>query len=99
VTDSRPPSAPPQSRLGTAIRTASSSWQGKTDINVNSDNAYTIPVETVTTDTYLDSATYEIAGTTEVAPGVTPEPASVELVLSGLGAIAWRLRRRTQKTT
>jgi hypothetical protein len=62
---------------------------GQTDINVNTNNAYTIPVETITTDTYLDSATYEIAGTTEVAPGVTPEPASVELVLSGLGAIAW----------
>jgi hypothetical protein len=62
---------------------------GQTDINVNTNNAYTIPVETITTDTYLDSQTYEIAGTTEVAPGVTPEPASVELVLSGLGAIAW----------
>jgi hypothetical protein len=72
---------------------------GQEDVNVNSDNAFIIPVETVTTDTYLDSQTYEIAGTTEVAPGVTPEPASVELVLSGLGAIAWRLRRRTQKTT
>jgi hypothetical protein len=71
---------------------------GQTDINVNTDNLYTIPVETVTTDTYLDSATYEIAGTTEVAPGVTPEPASVELVLSGLGAIACGLRKRVRNT-
>jgi hypothetical protein len=71
---------------------------GQTDLNVNADNLYTIPVETVTTDTYLDSQTYEIAGTKAVSPGVTPEPASVELVLSGLGAIAW-LRRRTKQTT
>jgi hypothetical protein len=69
---------------------------GQLDINVNTNNAFTIPVETVTTDTYLDSATYEIAGTTEVAPGVTPEPASVELVLSGLGAIACGLRKRAR---
>jgi hypothetical protein len=66
---------------------------GQTDINVNTNLQYTVPVETVTTDTYLDSATYEIAGTKAVAPGVTPEPASVELVLSGLGAIAWCRRR------
>jgi hypothetical protein len=71
---------------------------GQLDINVNSNNGFTIPVETVTTDTYLDSATYEIAGTTEVAPGVTPEPASVELVLSGLGAIACGLRKRVRNT-
>jgi hypothetical protein len=71
---------------------------GQEDVNVNSDNAFTIPVETVTTDTYLDSATYEIAGTKAVTPGVTPEPASVELVLSGLGAIAWRLRKRVRNT-
>jgi hypothetical protein len=69
---------------------------GQLDINVNTNNGFTIPVETVTTDTYLDSATYEIAGTTEVAPGVTPEPASVELVLSGLGAIACGLRKRAR---
>jgi hypothetical protein len=72
---------------------------GQEDVNVNTNNLFTIPVETVTTDTYLDSQTYEIAGTESVAPGVTPEPASIELVLSGLGAIVWRLRRRTQKTT
>jgi hypothetical protein len=71
---------------------------GQQDINVNVNNAFTIPVETVTTDTYLDSQTYEIAGTTEVAPGVTPEPASVELVLSGLGAIACGLRKRVRNT-
>jgi len=66
---------------------------GQTDINVNTNNGFTIPVETVTTDTYLDSATYEIAGTKALAPGVTPEPASVELVLSGLTALAWCRRR------
>jgi hypothetical protein len=66
---------------------------GQLDINVNSNNGFTIPVETVTTNTYLDSATYEIAGTKAVTPGVTPEPASVELVLSGLGALAWCRRR------
>jgi len=71
---------------------------GQLDINVNSNNGFTIPVETVTTDTYLDSQTYEIAGTKAVSPGVTPEPASVELVLSGLGAIAWRLRKRVRHT-
>jgi hypothetical protein len=71
---------------------------GQTDINVNTNNAFTIPVETVTTNTYLDSATYEIAGTKAVTPGVTPEPTSVELVLSGLGAIAW-LRKRVRQTT
>jgi hypothetical protein len=70
---------------------------GQEDINVNLNNQFTIPVETVTTDTYLDSATYEIAGTKAVSPGVTPEPASVELVLSGLGAIAW-LRKRARHT-
>ncbi len=66
---------------------------GQEDINVNTNNAFTIPVQTVTTNTYLDSATYEIAGTKTVTPGVTPEPASVELVLSGLGAMAWCRRR------
>jgi hypothetical protein len=66
---------------------------GQEDANVNTNSAFTIPVETVTTDTYLDSATYEIAGTKAVAPGVTPEPASAELVLSGLGALAWCRRR------
>jgi hypothetical protein len=71
---------------------------GQLDINVNTNIQYTIPVETVTTDTYLDSQTYEIAGTKAVIPGVTPEPASVELVLSGLGAIAWRLRKRVRHT-
>jgi hypothetical protein len=69
---------------------------GQEDININTNSAFTIPVETITTNTYLDSATYEIAGTKAVAPGVTPEPASVELVLSGLGAIAWRLRKRAR---
>ncbi len=71
---------------------------GQTDINVNTNLQYTVPVETITTDTYLDSATYEIAGTKALAPGVTPEPASVELLLSGLGAIAWRLRKRARHT-
>jgi hypothetical protein len=66
---------------------------GQLDININTNNQFTIPVETLTTDTYLDSATYEIAGTKTLAPGVTPEPASVELVLSGLGALAWCRRR------
>jgi hypothetical protein len=69
---------------------------GQQDINVNVNNQFTIPVETVTTDTYLDSQTYQISGTKAVSPGVTPEPASVELVLSGLGAIAWRLRKRAR---
>jgi len=69
---------------------------GQEDININTNSGFTIPVETITTNTYLDSATYEIAGTKAVTPGVTPEPASVELVLSGLGAIAWRLRKRAR---
>jgi hypothetical protein len=67
---------------------------GQEDINVNTDLQYTVPVETITTNTYLNSATYEIAGTKTLSPGVTPEPASVELVLSGLGALGWLRRRR-----
>lgn len=66
---------------------------GQTDVNVISNLQYTIPVQTITTDTYLNSQTYDIAGTTGV-PAPVPEPASLSLVLSGLGTIGWLRRRR-----
>lgn len=66
---------------------------GQTSINVITNVQYTIPVQTITTDTYLNSQTYDIIGTTGALAPV-PEPASLSLVLSGFGAIGWLRRRR-----
>ncbi len=65
---------------------------GQTDINVNTDFQYSVARNVVTTDTYLDTQTYEITGT--AGPAAVPEPASVALVLLGLGAVMWWRRRR-----
>lgn len=69
---------------------------GQTDINVNTNTDYLIPESITTTNTYLDSQTYEIAATSNSA-AVTPEPACLELTLTGLGAIGWVRRRRWQR--
>jgi hypothetical protein len=68
---------------------------GQVDTNVDTDNQYNIPVQAITTNTYLTSQTYEIAGTTNTVPAQTPEPASLELALTGLGAIGWLRPRHT----
>ncbi len=67
---------------------------GQTDINVNVNIEYFVPVELfTTTDTYLISQSYSIFGTTSAGTSV-PEPQSAWLLLVGLCALAgWRWRR------
>jgi PEP-CTERM motif-containing protein len=68
---------------------------GQTDISVNVENDYSVPRTIVTTDTYLDSQTYEITGTTgATGTSSVPEPSSAGLVLLGLGALAMSRRTR-----
>jgi hypothetical protein len=70
---------------------------GQLDINVNTDIQYFIPVDVVTTDTYLTTDSYLLNGTTPVQGGAAPDPGSTLLLLgvslAGLGwATRWRAR-------
>lgn len=59
---------------------------GQEDINTNTDTQYSVPVTVVTTNTYLDTQTYEIVGITAASP--VPEPGTWMLLLLGGGVVA-----------
>ena len=67
---------------------------GQLDININTNNEYYAYYNVDTTNTFLDSQTYEILGTTQTV--TAPEPASASILFAGFGAIVAARRRRSK---
>lgn len=64
---------------------------GQLNININTDIGYTVPLDVLTTDTYVTTQAYQITGTRPAGPASIPEPGTAALLL-GCGVL-FGLRR------